>query len=124
MTEIPLPTLHEGTLDPAQVRALSSDLSACAEHLEVLPKGGARAYAAEVAPSLDEAIDALLRGELYGLQLRYLHAGQEWCDTLLPSRGGGHDALSRSRSEQDGGVRGEASREPHRRFRLVRMQQG
>ena len=78
-----LPDLHMGTLTAEGVRELAADLRACAERLQVVPKRGAQRYVVPANLSLAEAVEALLAGELTGLQLRYLHEGREWWDTLM-----------------------------------------
>lgn len=81
---IELKDLHAATLQPEEVRQLARDLRAAAERIQVLPKAGAQRYVLPQALSLEAGVEALVTGELYGLQLRYLHQGQEWWDTLLP----------------------------------------
>ncbi|MGE0710428.1 MAG: hypothetical protein AB7N76_10070 [Planctomycetota bacterium] len=81
MTE--LPPVHSGEVDAAGVAALVSDLQACAQHLQVIPKAHAAAYAAPEGIGLAEGARELLAGRLRGLQVRYRHVGRDWCDTLL-----------------------------------------
>jgi hypothetical protein len=81
-----LPEVLEGRLDRAAVEQILADVAACAERLQVVPKrGGPRTMTPEGEQlDLPTAGDLLFRGELRGLQLRYVHQGQEWWDTLLP----------------------------------------
>lgn len=80
---IEFPSLHTGDLDPEGVRALVSDLEACAERLQVVPKAAAQRFVLPETLPLQAAAEGLLSGELRGVQLRYVHEGQEWWDTLL-----------------------------------------
>lgn len=80
---IEFPALHTGDLDAAGVRALVADLEAYAERLQVLPKAAAKRFVLPETLPLQAATEGLLAGELRGLQLRYVHEGQEWWDTLL-----------------------------------------
>lgn len=80
-----LPALQQAALDGETFEALFRDLSQCVHLLAVLPKGTAHGHASERGISLEEAREGVLSGRLRGVQIRYLHEGQEWCDTLLNS---------------------------------------
>lgn len=80
---IEFPPLHTGDLDAAGVRALVADIERCAQRLQVVPKAGAQRYVRPETLSLQAAAESLLAGELRGIQLRYVHEGQEWWDTIL-----------------------------------------
>jgi hypothetical protein len=77
------PPIHEGSLTRAQLDDYRRDLEALSRVLAVLPKRGARSYAAGEQPSLADGLRLLADGQLRGLQVRYLFDGQEWWDTLL-----------------------------------------
>lgn len=79
----PLPELQDAVLDGAAVEALFADL---AEHTtigEIILKGGPTERGRVVQPSLAEAAAALASGTVRGVQIRYLHEGREWWDTLM-----------------------------------------
>jgi hypothetical protein len=80
---IEFPALHTGDLDAAGVRALVADLETHAERLQVVPKAAARRHVLPETLPLQAAAESLLAGELRGVQVRYVHEGQEWWDTLL-----------------------------------------
>lgn len=80
---IEFPTLHTGDLDAEGVRALVADLEAHAERLQVVPKAASRRFVLPERLPLQAATESLLAGELRGVQVRYVHQGQEWWDTLL-----------------------------------------
>jgi hypothetical protein len=84
----PLPELHQADLDRDTVQALFCDVAHGAELLEVRVKGGARDHAHEENPTLEGARIMLFEGEVRGVQLRYRHRGEEWCDTVLRAAGG------------------------------------
>jgi len=85
-----LPSLQEGMLDDAMLDALFGDIAQGAELLEIVWKGGAEAYAGDpdAAASLAAARAALRERTVFGVQLRYVHAGTEWWDTLMLVSGG------------------------------------
>jgi len=80
---IEFPALHTGDLDAEGVRALVADLEAHAERLQVVPKAAAKRFVLPETLPLQAATEGLLDGRLRGVQLRYVHEGQEWWDTLL-----------------------------------------
>src|SRR5690606_7555629 len=80
--EIPLPPLYESVLDDATLDALFGDVGALGEVL-VTVKGAPTEHAAEAPVTLADARDALVAGRVRGVQLRYVHEGQVWCDTLM-----------------------------------------
>ncbi|RMG18019.1 MAG: hypothetical protein D6731_03065 [Planctomycetota bacterium] len=87
---VELPELQQEIIDASTLERLLDDLAACAEDLEVLPKRG-RHRPCEPGGSewtLAATREALLCGELHGVQFRYRHQGQAWCDTVLPAPGG------------------------------------
>lgn len=84
MQEAPLPPVYEALLDAAGLDALFEDLTLLGGSLEVSVKHGPTRYG-QGAPclTLSEARAALARGEVRAVQLRYVHDGKLWCDTLL-----------------------------------------
>lgn len=77
------PELWQATLDGPSVRALAGDLLAAAEVHDVRVKGSARGHALSQTPALADAIDALLGGQVRGVQITYTWSGEGWVDTLL-----------------------------------------
>ena len=82
MTE-PLPRVEAEIVPWSTVWALFTDLEALAELREVRLKGSAAGYAEAGTVGLAEARRALAERRVSGVQLRYRHAGREWCDTLI-----------------------------------------
>jgi hypothetical protein len=87
MSERPeLPELHESVLDEATVDQLFADIKALTRVVEVIPKTvseGSRGYVKEGSISLDEGRRMLRDGDCRALQVRYLHDGALWWDTLM-----------------------------------------
>lgn len=85
-----LPQLQDALLDDAMVDDLFGDIAAAGELLEIVWKGSAERYAGDpdTAASLAAARSALRDKRVFGVQLRYLHAGVEWWDTLMLVPGG------------------------------------
>jgi hypothetical protein len=85
MSEPPLalPPVHVAVLDRDGLLALISDVEAVGTLLGLTIKRGARAHGDDRAPPLHEAVQALLDGSASGLQLRYLHEGRQWWDTIM-----------------------------------------
>lgn len=85
----PLPELQDAILGSAELDALFADLSALAERLEIILKGAANERAVVGRdPTLDEARAMLESGAVRGVQLRYVHEGTTWWDTLLRTPAG------------------------------------
>jgi hypothetical protein len=79
-----LPALHTTVLDAAQVEQLLSDIEACTELVEILPKYAAQGRVSDAAGvSLAEARTLLATRAVRGLQLRYRYEGADWWDTLI-----------------------------------------
>ncbi|MCY1022780.1 hypothetical protein [Pyxidicoccus sp. MSG2] len=78
-----LPALQDTVLDAATLARLVSDIQGLAVVDEVLLKGGSSAMASTQRHSLEDAVDALQRGQVLGVQVRYRYQGQCWWDTLL-----------------------------------------
>lgn len=74
-----------------ELHALVDDLEQHAEVLDVLTKGGPKAHADPTPVSLRDAVLRLVRGEVRGVQVRYLFEGSEWRDTLLSTPTGVQD---------------------------------
>lgn len=82
-----LAELHQGELDDAGLRALFRDLAAVADVAEIRLKRSPEARAAHAAPSLHEALQLLLAGNVRGVQIRYRFRDESWCDTVLAGAG-------------------------------------
>lgn len=79
-----LPELHTTVLDATQVEQLLSDIEACTELVEILPKYSAQGCVPNtVGVSLTEARALLATRTVRGLQLRYRYEGADWWDTLM-----------------------------------------
>lgn len=78
-----LPELHESILDEATVDQLFADIKALTRVVEVIPKTISRGYVQEGSISLDEGRQMLRNGCCRALQVRYLHDGALWWDTLI-----------------------------------------
>ncbi len=84
----PLPELNQERIDADTVRALFHDVAACAELLEVILKGAPAARAEARHSTLEQARALLLSGAVRGVQIRYIHEGVEWWDTVLAMHSG------------------------------------
>jgi len=84
----PLPELQDAVLTPDQLAALVADYEAHVRIGEVILKGAATARAMTTNPSLGEAMAALRSGAVRGVQVRYIHDGREWWDTLMVTPAG------------------------------------
>lgn len=82
-----IPDLQEGLLDDAMLGALFFDIQSAASGLSVQLKGAPRQNAELDPCSLEHALSQLRAGSVAGAQLRYVHQGQAWCDTILPVGG-------------------------------------
>ncbi|NMO14902.1 hypothetical protein HPC49_05960 [Pyxidicoccus fallax] len=78
-----LPSLQQAVLDAATLARLVSDIEGLTLVDEVLLKGGGASMASTQRSTLAEAVDALQRGQVVGVQVRYRYQGQAWWDTLL-----------------------------------------
>lgn len=83
-----LPETWESELDDDTLEALFRDIAQTTV-LEVLVKGAPTALTDARRPTLEEARAMLAAGEIRGVQLRYVHDGVEWWDTLLATPTGG-----------------------------------
>jgi hypothetical protein len=81
--DLRLPGLDVAVLDLATVEQLFFDIGAAGTLLGVQVKGGAEAHASDADGSLAAARDAFIERRAHGVQIRYVYAGEEWCDTLL-----------------------------------------
>lgn len=89
MTEpIEFPDLHESMLDEAKLDALFNDIAMEAQVLSVLLKGGAEVLAEGGDVALSDALAMLKGGRVRAVQVRYVHRGQGWTDTLLRTASG------------------------------------
>jgi len=78
---VPLAELQEAVLGEEDVAQYLEDLSAEAKGLVVRTKEAARAKF--LASGLDLLRSGLLEKSLWGAQLRYVHQGVAWVDTLI-----------------------------------------
>lgn len=87
--DAPLPEVFDSLLDAEALDALFRDLAALGSPLEISVKHGATRYA-ESAQALDlpAARAALVRAEVRAVQIRYIHDGKRWCDTLMNAPSG------------------------------------
>lgn len=81
----PLPDLLQSDIDASTLRQWITDVGTLTEIIEIIPKHR-RGYVEEHAesPQLDEAYQMLVEGRVAGLQIRYLHQGKLWWDTVMP----------------------------------------
>lgn len=86
--ELVLPELQDALLDLATIRQLFFDVSHASTLLEVRVKRGPVTHADEGPPGPDEARALLESGEALAVQLRYLHRGTEWLDTVMRTPSG------------------------------------
>jgi hypothetical protein len=82
---IELPSVHMAVLNADEVRDLFRDLSLVARILEVRVKGHPTAYGSTTPWTLVQARDALAARSVSGIQIRYAHQADVWCDTLMHS---------------------------------------
>lgn len=84
--------LHREELEHDGIQAYFSLLKGeAAGEIQVLLRRTANTMAKdqdEKKPSIDDAEQLLLAGQVDGVQLRYQRAGAYWCDTLLKSAKG------------------------------------
>jgi len=85
---IEFPDLHESILDEARLDALFNDIAMEAQVLSVLLKGGAEVLAEGGDVALSEALSMLKEGRVRAVQVRYVHRGKAWTDTLLRTASG------------------------------------
>lgn len=83
-----LPDVNSAILDADSLDTLLRNLAADTEILEISVKGGRTQHASLAEGGLDEARRLLDAGAVVGVQIRYRHSSQDWCDTLLATPGG------------------------------------
>ncbi|MFO0696370.1 MAG: hypothetical protein U0230_22580 [Polyangiales bacterium] len=83
-----LPEVFEAMLDDGTVDDLFFDVSLLPGPVDVRWKAAPDVRADEAPISLDEAREVLRSGRARAVQLRYVHEGKGWCDTLLRLPGG------------------------------------
>jgi hypothetical protein len=83
-----LPQLHETVLDDVTVDQLFTDIAELTQVIEVIPKVTGRGYVSEQSISLNQAREMLRGRECRAIQLRYVHEGAQWWDTLMPNSEG------------------------------------
>lgn len=79
-----MPALQEGILDADTLRTLLFDIENAGQLLGVSLKWKCTELASAAEVSLTRVADLLLSKQLLGVQIRYLYAGRQWWDTLLP----------------------------------------
>lgn len=84
MTEPTLPDVFEGLLDVDGLDDFARDLARLPGPIEVCVKHAVKQRVDErCALSFEEALRSLVAGEVRAVQLRYVHDGARWCDTLM-----------------------------------------
>jgi hypothetical protein len=83
MSEPALPELYDTLLDREALLQLTTDIETCGELLGVSLRRGARQHGDHAPVALRDAVMQVLDGSAAGLQLRYLHQGRQWWDTVL-----------------------------------------
>jgi hypothetical protein len=87
-TSADLPAVYQAELDAATTLALFRDWGAL-DTIEVSVKRAECAYVQESEVwTLARARDALESGSVRAMQVRYVHEGRAWTDTLLRHSGG------------------------------------
>jgi len=81
--EPPLPEVFAGDLDGPLFEDYFADLEELADIHAVMLKDGPEDRAEAAHVSLDQARMLLVVGSVRGVQIRYLHEGIEWIDTLV-----------------------------------------
>ena len=80
---VPLPELFQAVLDRAQLEDLLADIGFCASAASVTLKGAPQRYVEGEVPGLEQARRALDEQAVRGIQIRYVHQGTMWLDTLI-----------------------------------------
>lgn len=83
-----LPEVFADDLSADRLGEVIRDIELCAEVLDVRLKRRASERADDEALSLRDAMQLLVEGDALGLQVRYVHGGAEWWDTVLRAGGG------------------------------------
>lgn len=78
-----LPPICDVLVDAATIDQLFFDIAAAAELIGVTRKARGAQRADDDALDLAAAHAALRAGTVGAVQLRYRHAGEEWCDTVI-----------------------------------------
>ncbi len=85
--DLPLPEVFEGTLDDEGLSQLACAVTAGTSGLEVRVK--AATHTMDSRPrSLGDALASLREGRAMGVQLRYVHLGVPYVDTLMALESG------------------------------------
>jgi len=78
-----LPELNRATLDWSTVEQLFHDIAELTQVLEVIAKTNARTNANDKPLEMVQGLELLKTRQAMGVQLRYLHEGVQWWDTLM-----------------------------------------
>jgi hypothetical protein len=81
---VELAPLQRAILDENTLYQLFFDIAQAAQVIDIVVKLGPTAHAPQnERPSLEQARQRLMHGEVSAIQLRYRYRGSEWWDTLL-----------------------------------------
>lgn len=80
--------MSDAVLSREELAALFRDYRQCLTGVEIVVKRGPGRVVDNSTPTLFEAEELLAGGSARGLQIRYLHEGAQWFDTLMPVAGG------------------------------------
>jgi len=84
-----LPVLQQSSIDPPLLSALFADLEQCAQLRSVVVRTVAHVRGAPPETvTLPAAHAGLVSGALRSVQIRYVHEGRVWCDTLMAGPAG------------------------------------
>lgn len=84
VTRAELPRLNDTILDDETLEQLFVDIAALCQILGVTARGhGPQTRASDQNITLSDARELFLARAVNGLQIRYIHAGTEWWDTLM-----------------------------------------
>ncbi len=89
ITREDLPEVNDAILDDETVEQLFIDIGALGDILGVTARGhGPQTRGGEQNITLERARELFLNHDVNGLQIRYIHAGIEWWDTLMHTPAG------------------------------------
>ncbi len=89
ITRDDLPEINDAILDQETVEQLFVDIAALGQILGVSARGhGPQTRASDKNITLELARELFFNRDVNGLQIRYIHDGQEWWDTLMHTPAG------------------------------------